>query len=219
MKNKKIIIFLLILLVAASSLSVVSAIYYNSDSIDVVKNSTAQIYYSEPQKSTDYAYYYENSGNFAEDAYWGPWSADVTVDIDVEEMYHKLYGQKQNYTLDDFKQDLAILVENNGIKLSEMDFEEALRSCKDVKNPNCNETEMTCSLDENSTTLTISFSYAADEYGTKDRVDELTTLKNTKEMGITLDFEDIPDAGLKNDGFDEDFFIINDIPVKTELSS
>ncbi len=219
MKTERIAIFLLILLIVAGGMTVVTA-RYNADSIDVVKNSTAQIYYSEPQKSTDYAYYYENSGNFAEDAYWGPWSVDVTVDLDVEEMYHKLtYAQKQNYTLDDFKQDLAILVENDGIKLSGIDFEESLRSCKAVSIPNYNETEMTCSLDENSTTLTVSFSYAPEEYGTKDRIDDLNTLKNTKEMGFTIDFEDIPDAGLKNDQINEDIFFVHDIPVKTELSS
>ena len=191
MKMGRILLMLLIVLAVLGTLSVVSSAPATGEIL--LNDSIVNVYYSEPQVSTDYAYYYENSGNYAEEAYYAPWSADVNLEIDVNALYKKVSNSNSSYKLEEFKQDLATMIDNGQIGVSNF-------LIRGVQAKNINDTEISCSLDENSGVLTVSFSYAPDDaYGTKAKTsDDVKSLENADHAVVMIRFGDLDGLDIKN---------------------
>ena len=210
MKMKKALMIILIVLAVLSCLTVVSSAPASAGKL--LSDSSVTVYYSEPQVSTDYAYYYENSGNYAEEAYYAPWSVDATVELDVNAMYNRLSPENASYKLADFKEDLATIVDNGQIGISNLMISGV--NAKDV-----NETEVTASLDENSSVLTVSFNYSPDDpYATKSKATStMNSLEHAKTAQITVKISDLDGIEVKNPKLAKQSFGVSP-KVKTETA-
>lgn len=208
MKMKNVLIVLLIVLAVLSCLTVVSSAPASGGKL--LSNSSVTVYYSEPQVSTDYAYYYESTGSYAEEAYYAPWSVDATLELDVNAMYKQLDSKNASYKLDDFKEDLATIVDNGQIGVSNL-------MISGVNAKGVNETSVTASLDENSSVLTISFSYAPDDpYATKTKAtNTMNSLEHAKTAQVTVKISDLDDIEVKNPKLAKQYFTVSP-KVKTE---
>ena len=204
MKKKKTLMVLLIVLAVLSCLTVVSA----TPGDKLLNDSSATVHYSEPQVSTDYAYYYEKTGDYAREAYYVPWSIDVTVYYNVTKMYYKeVAANNSSYKLDDFKEDLATIVDNGQISISNI---QQIDSNGLMTFDEENVTDLTASLDENSSILTVSFSYDPgisyeNEYQANSTI---KMIKNIGKMGwiIFLKIGDLDDLDVKNPQLSEKIF-------------
>lgn len=190
METKKTLLIFLIVLVALSSLNAVSSLPARGP---LLNDSLVTVYYSEPQLSTDYGYFYEN-GAYADDAYWAPWAFDVNMKFNVSSMYESVAEGNSSYKLDDFKEDLATMVNNGEIRVTNF-------MVSGVHAENINDTEISYSLDDNSSVLTVSFYYPADdEYGTQVQVkNRMNSLVNhTGGAYAIIKFGDLNDLDIKN---------------------
>lgn len=184
---------LLIFLIVFAVLSGLSAVSSTTPDSFLLNDSLVNVYYSEPQESTDYAYYYEN-GNYASEAYWAPWSADATINLDVNGMYKQTVKDKSNYTLDEFKEDLATMINNGEVKVTNF-------MIRGVHAENINDTDISYSLDDNSSVLTISFSYAPDDvYGDKiQSINKINSLANATNAYTLLSFGDLEGLSIEHE--------------------
>lgn len=146
---------------------------------DTLKKSSIKLQYTKPVKSTTYAYFYEDTGAFAEDAYWAPWSFKATLKIDIEKLFEYEFGPNSNYTLDMFKKDIKYMIKHDDIKISAVDLSSGYILP-------INSTYTTAKLKGN--TLTVKCDYTDEEYHYKSIKETIKHIKKAKTTDLDVDF-------------------------------
>lgn len=188
MNMKRILIIFLIVLAMAGSLTAVAS----SDIVlpDNIKDSSVTVYHSHSQKSTKYAYYYEDTMEFDRDAYYAPWSIEASIDFDVKKLYNST-NDDPTYSLKDFKKDLSKAIDNNDLSLYGVfvDCHDGLVRADDI-----NETDLSCSLNEDSSVLTVYFNYIAEDYVNINGAHDVDKLDGATALTGYLKWDDAPDS-------------------------
>lgn len=131
MDFKKIIMLSLILIVIISSLSVTSAGWFDflessDDSADDKKvspliNGSVVITANHPETSDEYAYYYEDTGEYSNAAYYRNWEINSSFNFDVEKLYENQLDSADDYykkeTLDEYKNYLRQSIDDGNITI------------------------------------------------------------------------------------------------------
>ena len=128
MDFKKIIMLTLLLIVIISSFNVVSAGWFDflgshDDSADEKKvspfiNGSFVITANHPSTSDEYAYYYEDTGEYSGAAYYRYWEINSTLNFDVEQLYKNQLDSNDHYkidTLDEYKNYLKQSIDDGNI--------------------------------------------------------------------------------------------------------
>ena len=115
---------------------------------------------------------------FAEDAYWAPWSCKATFKLDVEKIFENEFGSDSIYTLDDFKKDIKYMVKHDYV-----DFDLLINNGGSLF---INETAISSSLNKDCSVLTIKCDYLNEEYHTKTVKDTISKIKHADDVDIMI---------------------------------
>ena len=229
MNFKKCLTILIILTIALVSISGVSAGFFDFLSGDNSGNSnstsssepgqeptlppnyslitsTMKLEYNEPVESTDYAYFYEGSGEYAEAAYWAPWFFKSIYRLDVEKIFEQEFGNHSNYTVDMFKKDLEYMVENDQVYIQDVDLNTGTPL-------NIHHDFEKCRLENNSSVLVVGCDYASDDYDDKDIISKVDKMKNASSADIKIRLYKNFNTTFKT-GSGDIYIELTDLPVK-----
>ena len=145
---------------------------------DCLINGSCTITYTNLTKSDTYAWYSEDTGEFVSDAYYGPWSADVELNLDIEKMYRHdkdQYEELENYTLDEYIQDMERENTVNGPVAAVMDF--TIHSETGEVNPIV-VANTQCHIDNKTNVLTVKYNYTDDDFQTAAKNSDREDLRN-----------------------------------------
>lgn len=150
---------------------------------DAVIKESVQLKYTKPVKSTSYAYYYEDSGEYAEAAYWAPWSFKATFKFDVEKLFKWDCRDNSNYTLDMFKKDLKYIVKHDDVRINDVYANDDNFAEEHLQ---INNSAVTSSLNNDSSVLTIKVDYKFEEYKSKYIKEKINAIKNATSVNVDL---------------------------------
>lgn len=178
---------------------------------DAVIKKSVQLKYSKPVKSTSYAYYYADTGEYAEAAYWAPWSFKATFKFDVEKLFEWQYGDNDNYTLDMFKKDLKYIVKHDDVFIDDV-------YTSDGEYLSINNSAVSSSLNNDSSVLTVKVDYKFEEYKDKFIKDKIKAIKNATYVDVDLRLYKNFKHNFTTDSYDI-YMDLDNIPVKPKKMS